>query len=192
MLVKGRAELLEKDRATVGELQTKHGLKLSGPNGEDLLQQAADLKLPRKILSPPKTVIPCTVEFKDGVAADPCLIIPTTLPIELAPVHKAVAVGGQVKTLRRSLFALSNYLIDEAFRAQGHWNGQPRPIVVAIGHEYRYLVRQKSFFFKFEKYRGSDVDHESPREPDERDLKLGRYYWGSDMTDELTLIVAEY
>jgi hypothetical protein len=65
-------------------------------------------------------------------------------------------------------------------------------MVVSIGHEYKYLVRQKSYFFKFEKYRGADVDHESPRDPDERDLKLGRYHWGSDMTDELTLIVAEY
>jgi hypothetical protein len=188
----GRAESLEMDRANVAELQQKHGLKLAGANGEDLFQTATDLKLPRKILSPPKIVIPCAVELKQGGTLDPCLIIPTSLPIELAPMHKAIAVGGQVKSLRRSVFALSNYLIDEAFRAQGHWNGNPRPIVVSIGHEYKYLVRQKSYFFKFEKYRGSDVDHESPREPDERDLKLGRYHWGSDMSDELTLVVADY
>jgi hypothetical protein len=190
--VKGRAESLEKDRATVAELQQKYGLSLAGANGENIFQEAANLKLPRKILSPPKTVIPCAVELKEGGTVDPCLIIPTNLPIELAPMHKAIAVGGQVASIRRSMFALTNYLIDEAFRAQGHWNGQPRPMVVSIGHEYKYLVRQKSYFFKFEKYRGADVDHESPRDPDERDLKLGRYHWGSDMTDELTLIVAEY
>jgi hypothetical protein len=188
----GRAELLEKDRVSVTELQQKYGLKLLGSNGENLYEEAINLKLPRKILSPPKTVIPCAVELKDGGTVDPCLIIPTTLPIELAPMHKAVAVGGQVTSLRRSLFALSNYLIDEAFRAQGIWNGRPRPMLVSIGHEYKYLVPQKSYFFKFDKYRGSDVDHQSPREPEERDLKLGRYYWGSDMSDELTLVVAEF
>ncbi len=190
--MKGRAEALEKDRATIAELQQKYGLKLTGPNGENFYQQAVDLKLLRKILVPPKIVIPCALELKDIGPADPCLIIPTTLPVELAPVHKAVAVGGQVTALRRSMFALSNYLTDEAYRAQGTWNGQPRPILVSIGHDYKYLVRQKSFFFKLDDYRGSDIDHESPRDPDERDLKLGRYYWGSDMTDELTLVIAEY
>ena len=190
--MKGRAETLEKERATVAELQAAYGYKLAGPNGEDLYKQAVDLKLPRKILSPPKTVIPCAIESKEGGAVDPCLIIPTNMPIELAPVHKAVMVGGQVKAIRRSLYALSNYLADEAYRAQGHWNGQPRPMVVSIGHEWKYLVRQKSFFFKFDKYRGWDIDPESPREPEERDLKLGRYHWGSDLTDELTLVVAEY
>lgn len=190
--MKGRAEALEKDRASLAELQAKYGYKLTGSNGEDLFQQAADLKLPRKILTPPKTVIPCAADLKDGSTADPCLIIPTNMPIELAPMHKTVLVGGQVKSLRRSLYALSNYLMDEAYRAQGHWNGQPRPIVVSIEHEWKYLVRQKSFFFKFDTYRGSDIDHESPREAEERDLKLGRYHWGSDMSDELTLVVAEY
>jgi hypothetical protein len=190
--MKGRAESLEKDRVAIGALQEKYGLSLMGSSGENFYQNAVNLKLPRKILSPPKTVIPCAAELKDLGTADPCLIIPTALPVELAPVHKAVAVGGQITALRRSLFALSNYLIDEAWRAQGHWNGQPRPIVVSIRHDYKYLVRQKSYFFKFENYRGSDVDHESPIEPDERDLKLGRYHWGSDMTDELTLVIAEY
>ena len=190
--MKGRAESLERDRAAVAELQQKFGLALAGPNGESLYQDAVNLKMPRKVLSPPKTVIPCAVELKDGGTIDPCLIIPTTLPIELAPVHKGVAVGGQVKTIRRSMFAMTNYLIDEAFRAQGSWNGQPRPMVVSINHDYKYLVRQKSYFFKYEKYRGADIDPESPREPDERDLKLGRYYWGSDMTEELTLVVAEF
>lgn len=185
--MKGRAEALEKDRATVAELQQKYGLALDG----NLLEVAASLKLPRKILSPPKTVIPCAVDFKEGGGADPCLIISTVLPIEFAPAHKAVAVGGQVRSIRRSMYALTNYLMDEAYRAQGSWNGQPRPLVVSIGHDYKYLVRQKSFFFKYENYRGSDIDHESPQEPNERDLKFGRYHWGSDMTDELTLVIAD-
>jgi hypothetical protein len=29
-------------------------------------------------------------------------------------------------------------------------------------------------------------------EPDARDMKLGRYHWGSDLTEELTLVVANY
>jgi hypothetical protein len=186
-LLKSRAELLEKDRALIADLQQKHGLALT----ENLFQAAADLKLPRKVLNPPKMVIPCAVDFKEVGGADPCLIISTALPLELAPAHKAVGVGGQVKCIRRSMYALTNYLMDEAYRAQGTWNGQPRPIVVSIGHSYKYLVRQKSYFFKYENYRGADIDHESPMEPDERDLKLGRYYWGSDMTDELTIVVAE-
>ena len=186
--MKGRAETLEKDRAAIAELQPKYGMKLA----DDLLRQAADLKMPRKVLVPPKTVIPCSAELKDVGVVDPCLIISSLMPLELAPPHKAVGVGGQVTSLRRSMYAMSNYMMDEAYRAQGIWNGQPRPILVSIGREYKYLVRQKSFFFKYDNFRGSDLDHESPREADERDLKLGRYYWGSDMTDELTLVVAEF
>ncbi len=117
---------------------------------------------------------------------------PPALPIELFPGHQSIAVGGQVLSITRSLYALPNYLIDEAWRAQGYWNGQPLPLLVSLRGEYRYLVRQKSYFFKFENYRGSDVDHVSPMEPQERDLKLGRYHWGSDMTDELAVVVAEY
>ncbi len=187
-MLKSRTESLEKDRAAVADLQQTYGLKLD----ESFLKEAINLKLPRKILVPPKTVIPCAVDLKGSGAADPCLIIPPNMPLELAPMHKSVAVGGQVTALRRSPYALSNYLIEEAFRAQGHWNGQPRPMVVSIAREYKYLVRQKSFFFKFEKFRGWDVDHESPIEPAERDLKLERYHWGSDMTDELTLVIADF
>ncbi len=190
--MKGRAEAIERDRTAIAELQSKYGLALRGPNGENFLEQAAELKLPRKILSPPKTVIPCSAELKDVGGADPCLIVPPTIPIELLPPHKSIAAGGQVVSITRSLFALSNYLIDETWRAQGYWNGQPLPIVVAIRGEYRYLARQKSFFLRFEKYKGSDVDPLSPKEPVDRDLKLGRYQWTSDMSDELTLIVAEY
>jgi hypothetical protein len=190
--LKGRAEAIERDRVAIGELKDKYGLLLRGPNGENLLDEAASMKLSRKILSPARTVVPCSAELKDFGNADPCVIVPSSLPIELLPAHKSIAVGGQVLSIKRSLFALPNYLIDEVWRAQGFWNGQPLPVAIAIRGEYRYLARQKSFFFKFENYRGSDVDHTSPKEPDERDLKLGRYHWGSDMTDELTVIVGEY
>ncbi len=190
--MKGRAEAIERDRASRAELQDKYGLALRGPNGEDFYQQAVELKLPRKILSPPRIVIPCRAELKGSEPADPCLIVPASLPIELLPLHRSVAVGGQVLSLARSLYALPNYLIDEAWRAQGFWNGQPLPLLVSLGGEYRYLVRQKSYFFKFDKYRGSDLDQLSPLEPEARDLKLGRYHWGSDLADELTVVIAEY
>ena len=187
-----RAEQIERDRSAIAELGSKYGLTLRGSNGENFLEQAAALKLPRKVLSPPKTVIPCAAELKDLGKADPCLIVPSNLPIELLPQHKSIAVGGQILTISRSPFALSNYLMDEAWRAQGYWNGQPRPMLVAIAGDYHYLVKQKSYFFRHGKYRGSDVDQVSPKEPEDRDLKLNRFQWGSDLGEELTVIVAEY
>ena len=188
----GRAEAIEKDRTTIQELKNTYGLALGGTEKDAILAEAANLKLTRYILSPPKLVIPCSAQLKDGGKYDPCVIVPAALPIELLPAHKALAAGGQVQSISRSPFALPSYLMDEAWRAQGFWNGQPLPILVSIGGEYRYLARQKSFFFKVDTYRGSDVDQLSPREPDERDLKLGRYRWASDMSDELALVVAEY
>lgn len=190
--MKTRTEVIERTRATLAELQAKYGLPLGGPNREQLLGDAASLMLTRKILSPPKTVIPCAGNLQDVGRVDPVLIVPANMPVELLPPHKAIAVGGQVLSISRSLFALPSYIMDEAWRAQGSWNGQPLPILVAIRSDFKYLVKQKSCFFKFEKLRGSDIDQLSPREPEERDLRLGRYHSASDMTDELTVVVAEY
>jgi len=190
--LKGRAEAIEQDRGALADLKEKYGLTLGGGNGESLYQRAVGLKLLRRVLSPPKTVIPCSAELKDLGMADPCLIVPSTLPLELLPIHKVLAVGGQVISINRSPFELPPFLMEAAWRAQGFWNGKPLPILVAIRGEYRYLVRQKSYFFGFENFRGSDLDHLSPKEPDERDLKLGRYHWGSDLTEELIVVVAEY
>lgn len=191
-VLKGRAEAIERERAALPELRDKYGLALGGADSNSLYQRAIDLKLTRKVFSPAKIVIPCSAELKDVGTADPCLIVPATLPLELLPPHKALAVGGQVISLTRSPFALPTYLMDEAWRAQGFWNGRPLPLLVAIGGDYRYLVHQKSYFFRFEKFCGADLDHLSPREPDPRDLKLGRHHWGSDLTDELTVVIAEY
>lgn len=190
--LKGRTETLERARGTISELQSRFGLALRGPNGESLYDEAAALKLPRTVLLPPKTVIPCAAELKDTGKVDPCLIVQASLPLELLPTHKTIAVGGQVSAIKRSFFAMSSYLTDEAWRAQGYWNGQPLPMLVSIRGAYKYLVRQKSYFFKFENFVGADIDQLSPMQPDERDLKLGRYKWGSDLSDELTLIVAEF
>ncbi|MGH9584290.1 MAG: hypothetical protein ACRD4O_15300 [Bryobacteraceae bacterium] len=190
--MKTRAEVIEHTRAALAELQGKYGLPLGGLNREPLLNEAAGLMLPRKILMPSKTVIPCAAELQDIGRAEPVLIVPSNMPVELLPAYKALAVGGQVLSIARSVFALPSYIMNEAWNAHGAWNGQPLPILVAIRSEFKYLVRQKSCFFKFEKLRGSDIDQLSPREPEERDLRLGRYHWGSDMTDELTIVVAEY
>lgn len=190
--MKTRAEVIAATRAALAELQSKYGLPLGGDKREALLSEAAGLMLPRKILTPSKTVIPCAAELRDIGRAEPVLIVPANMPVELFPNHKALAVGGQVVSISRSVYALPSYIMGEAWRAQGSWNGQPLPILVAIRNEFRYLVRQKSCFFKFENLRGSDIDQLSPREPEERDLRLDRYHWGSDMTDELTIVVAEY
>ena len=90
------------------------------------------------------------------------------------------------------MYAMSPYMIDEAARAQGYWNGQPLPMLVSVGGSYKYLVPQKAFFFKYENWVGSDIDQLSPMEPDLMSLKLNRYCVSDDMSGELTIIVAEY
>jgi len=190
--LKSRAEALDKARETISDLQSKYGLALRGPNGESLYDDAVALKLPRTVLLPPKTVIPCAAELKEMGKVDPCLIVQASLPLELLPPHKTICVGGQVSAIKRSFFAMSSYLTDEAWRAQGYWNGQPLPMLVSIRGAYKYLVKQKSYFFRFENFVGADIDQLSPMQPDERDMKLGRYKLGSDLSDELTVIVAEF
>lgn len=188
-----RGEAIARARTQLAELTAKYGLSLArSDGGVPFMKQAEDLKLQRTLLSPPKTVVPCAAELKDVGRVDPCLIVPSSLPIELLPQHQSLAVGGQLLSLSRSLYGMSPYLMDESWRAQGFYNGQPLPMLVSIKGAYKYLVRQKSYFFKFEKFVGSDIDQLSPMEPDARDMKLGRFHLGSDLTDELTLIVADY
>jgi len=187
-----RVEQIERARGELADLTSKFGLEMKDAAGEPLIKKAVDFKLLRSILSPPKTVIPCATELQGRGHVDPCLIVPSTLPIELFPPHKSLAVGGQVQSLARSMFAMSPYMIDEAARAQGYWNGRPLPMLVSIRGVYKYLVNQKSFFFKFDTYVGSDIDQLAPMDPDLMSLKLNRYHWGDDLSGELTLIVADY
>jgi hypothetical protein len=187
-----RAEAIARARTELAELTEKHGLAMKDAEGQPLIKQAAALGLQRTVLSPAKIVVPCAAELKDLGRVDPCLIVPFSLPLELLPKYKALAVGGQVLSMGRSMFGLSPYIMEEAWRAQGFWNGQPLPMLVSIKCSYKYLVKQKSYFFKFEDFVGADIDQLSPTEPDAKDMKLGRYYQGSDLTDELTLVVAEY
>ena len=187
-----RAEAIARARTELAELTDKYGLSMISADGEPLIKQAQELKLQRTVLSPAKVVVPCAADLKDAGRADPCLIVPSSLPIELLPKHRQLAVGGQVISLGRSMFGMSPYLMDESWRAQGFWNGQPLPMLVSIKGAYKYLVKQKSYFFRYENFVGSDIDQLTPMEPDAKDLKLGRYHWGSDLTDELTLVVADY
>jgi hypothetical protein len=187
-----RVEEIEQVRADVAELTAKFGLAMIDSNGSSLVDKAKDLRLARVILSPPKTVFPCAAELKDRGAVDPCLIVPSNLPVELMPKHKSIAVGGQVLSISRSMYALSPYMTGEAARAQGYWNGQPMPMLVSVQGNYKFLVQQKAFFFRFETWVGSDIDELSPMEPDVMGLKLNRYYKSDDLSGELTIIVAEY
>ena len=190
--LKSRTEAIRQDRDTISQLQAKYGLLLRGPDGENLAESQNVAKFSRRILAPAKNVIPCNAELKESGTADPCLIVPSSLPVELLPSHKSVAVGGQVIAIKQSVFALPGYLMDEAWGPHNFLNGQPLPLLVAIRGNYRYLVRPKSCFFKYETFRGCDLDQLSPMEPDRLDLKLNRYYLGSDMTDELTVVMADY
>ncbi len=187
-----RVEQMQQVRADMAELSAKFGLAMKDAKGESLIQKAIDLKLSRTILSPPKTIFPCAAELKGTSYLDPCLIVPASLPVELMPRHKSIAVGGQVQSIARSMYAMSPYMIEEAARAQGFWDGKPLPMLVSVHGNYKYLVQQKSYFFKYEDFVGSDIDQLSPVEPDLMSLKLKRYYWGDDLSSELTLIVAEY
>lgn len=187
-----RAEAIARARTELADLTEKYGLAMKDADGEPLIKQAAALGLQRTVLSPAKVVVPCAAELRGLGRVDPCLVVPSSLPIELLPKHKALAVGGQVVSMSRSLYGLSPYLMDEAFRAQGFWNGQPLPMLVSIKGSYKYLVKQKSYFFKFENFVGADIDQLSPSDPDATAMKLGRYHWGSDLTEEMTLVVAEY
>jgi hypothetical protein len=187
-----RAEAIARARTALAELSDKHGLAFPAGKGERLLKQADDLRLKRVVMSPPKTVMPCAAELLGVGMVDPCLIVPASLPLELLPSHQGLAVGGQVMSLARSLYGLSPYITEEAWRAQGFWNGQPLPLLVSIKGAYKYLLKQKSYFFKFEEFVGSDIDQLSPLEPDAKDLKLQRFHWGSDLTDQITLVIAEY
>jgi hypothetical protein len=187
-----RVEQIENARTEVSELTAKFGLALKDASGESLISKATDLKLLRTILSPPKTVVPCSAELKEVGRLDPCLIIPVSLPIEFYPRHKSLAAGGQVVSISRSMYAMSTYMIDESARYQGFWNGQPVPMLVSVRGAYKYLVKQKSFFFKYESYVGSDIDQLSPMDPDLMSLKLNRYNQADDLSGELTLIIGDY
>jgi len=187
-----RAEAIARARTALAELTDKYGLAFPGGEGATLMKQAEALRLKRVVMSPPKTVMPCAAELTGLGMVDPCLVVPSSLPIELLPNHKALAVGGQVVSLARSFYCMSPYITEEAWRAQGFWNGQPLPLLVSIKGSYKYLVKQKSYFFKYEEFVGSDIDQLSPMEPNPKDLKLQRFHWGSDLTDEITLVIAEY
>jgi hypothetical protein len=187
-----RAEELENDRVTIAALQTKYGLKLCDSKGVSLATIAEGPRLSRKILMPSRIVIPCKAVVKDNSTFDPCLIVPFSIPLELLPRHRALAVGGQISAITRSDYALSEYLMNQSWKAQGFWEGRALPLLVSIHGEYRYLLPHKSYFFRCGAYKACDLDQVSPMEPTARDLKLDRYLWGSDLTDELTVVVAEY
>ena len=81
----GKAEIIERDRSQIAELKQKYALAFQSPDGESPIKLAADMKLSRSVLSPPKTVVPCAAELKDTGRVDPCLVVPSSLPIELLP-----------------------------------------------------------------------------------------------------------
>ncbi len=187
-----RGEAIARAKTELAELTAKYGLAFKERDGVSIAKQAADLKLKRIVMTPPKPVMPCAAELEGLGHVDPCLIVPASLPIELLPKHSRLAVGGQVLSLARSMYCLSAFITEEAWRAQGFYNGQPLPIVVSIKGAYKYLVKQKSYFFKYGEFVGADIDQLSSIEPDPNDLKLNRLYWGDDMTDQLTLVIADF
>jgi hypothetical protein len=184
-----RAEIIQKTQAALAELRSKYSLTLGALRDERFLEKAKRLGLLREVLS--KTVIPCQVELRDAGRANPCLIVPESLPVEMFPSYKRLALGGQVESLTISEFSLPRHLIAAAWRHVGTWQGGPMPILVSIQGEYKFLVRSNSLFFRSGKYTGSDLDATSPMVPEELGLKRGRYEWGDDLSSELTVVVAE-
>jgi hypothetical protein len=185
-----RAETIQKTQAALGELRVKHGFALGSSQGESLLAKAKRLGLLRDVLS--KTVIPCQVELRDEGRANPCLIVPHSLPVEMFPAHKRLALGEQVESLTTTEFSLPRHILEAVWRPVGTWQGGPMPILASIQGEYRFLVRSNSLFFRCGKYTGRDLDSTSPVLPEELGLKRGRYEWGDDLSTELTIVVAEF
>jgi hypothetical protein len=185
-----RAETIQRTQAGLAELRSKYSLTLGASHGESFLEKAKRLGLAREVLS--KTVIPCQVELREAGRANPCLIVPQSLPVEMFPAHKRLALGGQVDSLTLSEFALPRHLVAAAWRPVGTWQGGPMPILVSIQGEYKFLVRSNSLFFRCGKYTGSDLDATSPMVPEEIGLKRGRYEWGDDLSGELTIVAAEF
>jgi hypothetical protein len=86
-----RVEQIEQARAGLSDLTAKYGLVMKDSAGASLFDKAMELKVARTILSPPKTVFPCAADLKDLGFLDPCLIVPSSLPVELMPKHKSIA-----------------------------------------------------------------------------------------------------
>lgn len=184
-----RVEMIQKTQAALAELQAKYGFAMGTSKGESLLEKAKRLGLPRGVLS--KMIIPCQADLKDDGPANPCLIVPQSLPVEMFPAHKRLAVGGQVESLSNSQFTLPRHVMEAAWRPMGSWQGGHMPILVSVHGEYKYLVKPNSLFFRCGEYTGNDLDSTSPAQPREYELKLNRYQWGDDLSSQLALVVAE-
>lgn len=185
-----RAETIQKTQAMLAELRAKYGLALPAPQAESFLAKAKRLNLLRDVLN--KTVIPCQVELRDEGRANPALIVPHSLPVEMYPAYKRLAAGGQLESLSSSEFMLPKHILEVAWRPVKTWQGGPMPILASIQGDYRYLVRPNSLFFRCGKYTGRDLDSTSPSLPDELGLKRGRYEWSDDCSNDLTVVVAEF
>jgi hypothetical protein len=189
---RGREEYLRRLRESLGQLESRYGLELGGAGGIDLTAEARRLQLPQPLLNNQTIVIPCQAELQDLGLVDPCLIVPSSWPVELLPAHKQLAVGGQVRCIARSTYSLPKYVMDAAWRSTQVWQGSLMPILVLIDGDERYLVRANSWFFRLDNFRGHDIDPSYVNEPDERDLKRGAYLWGDDLSSEITLVVGKF
>lgn len=179
-------------RESLGQLESRYGLELGGAGGIDLTAEARRLQLPQPLLNNQTIVIPCQAELQDLGLVDPCLIVPSSWPVELLPAHKQLAVGGQVRSIARSAYSLPKYVMDAAWRSTQVWQGSLMPVLVLIDGDERYLVRANSWFFRLGNFRGQDIDPSYVNEPDERDLKRGAYLWGDDLSAEITLVVGKF
>lgn len=188
----GREEYLRRVRESLGQLESRYGLELGGAGGIDLTAEARRLQLPQPLLNNQTIVIPCQAELQDLGLVDPCLIVPSSWPVELLPAHKQLAVGGQVRSIARSAYSLPKYVMDAAWRSTQVWQGSLMPVLVLIDGDERYLVRANSWFFRLGNFRGQDIDPSYVNEPDERDLKRGAYLWGDDLSAEITLVVGKF
>jgi len=189
---RGREEYLRRVRESLAQLQSKYGLELGGAGEIDLTPEARRLQLPQPLLNNQTIVIPCQAELKDLGLADPCLIVPSSWPVELLPTHKQLAVGGQVRSIARSTYSLPKYVMDAAWGSTQVWQGSLMPVLAVIDGDEKYLVRANSWFFRLGNFRGHDIDPSSVNEPDERDLKRGSYLWGEDLNSEITLVVGKF
>jgi hypothetical protein len=185
-----RAETIQKTQEALAELRSKYSLTLGASNDETFLQKAKRLGLPRDVLS--KTIIPCQVELQGSGRANPSLLVPQSLPVEMFPAYKRLALGSQVESLTTSEYTLPRHILEAAWRPIGTWQGGPMPILVSIQGAYKFLVKPNSLFFRCGSYTARDIDAVSPMVPEELGLKRGRYQCGDDLSNELTIVVADF
>jgi hypothetical protein len=129
------------------------------------------------------------VTLNDGVVLDPAIIYPAELDAPNYAQFRYITVGGAVKSIEKSQFALPIPIIEKAQTTLEYRMSTYMPLLVSIGTKNNLLVPAHSLFLKSEIGDGSAVDPKSGTEPKEEEQKKGMYVWGDPLIDEIVLVL---